>query len=118
MKKIAVIAGAGPRAHGRIRLLSVPTCQPLRVESDTQVDGISKTINYRGNRMAWAATGFSRNPTGVMNWWQAMLPVASDPETGGAPVKPHIQGQERDFTADSQPAAVPPRRGLKKTIRK
>ncbi len=103
MKKIAVIAGAGPAGlTAAFELLQRSDVQPLVFESDTQVGGISRTINYRGNRMDLGGHRFFSKSDWVMNWWQAMLPVASDPETDGAPMKLAYQGQARDFTADSQ----------------
>ena len=52
MEKIAVIAGAGPAGlTAAFELLQRSDVRPIVFESDGQVGGISKTINYRGNRM-------------------------------------------------------------------
>ena len=52
MEKVAVIAGAGPAGlTAAFELLQRSNVRPIVLESDTQVGGISRTINYRGNRM-------------------------------------------------------------------
>jgi len=51
-RRIAVIAGAGPA--GLTAALETATTfdiTPIVFEADAQVGGISKTVNYRGNRM-------------------------------------------------------------------
>jgi protoporphyrinogen oxidase len=45
-------------------------------ETDRQVGGISKTINYRGNRMDLGGHRFFSKSDWVMKWWQDLLPVA------------------------------------------
>jgi protoporphyrinogen oxidase len=99
MEKIAVIAGAGPAGlTAAFELLQRSDVRPIVFESDVQVGGISKTINYRGNRMDLGGHRFFSKSDWVMNWWQSLLPVAQDPGDGG-PVKLAYQGQERDFAA-------------------
>ena len=81
MSRVALIVGAGPAgltaAH---ELLERTDVRPLIVEADTQVGGISKTINYHGNRMDLGGHRFFSKSDWVMSWWQSMLPVAE----GGA----------------------------------
>ena len=51
-QRIAVIAGAGPAGlTAALELLRRSDITPIVFEADSQVGGISKTINYRGNRM-------------------------------------------------------------------
>ena len=50
-RQIALIAGAGPAGlTAALELLRRSNIQPVIIEADSQVGGISKTINYRGNR--------------------------------------------------------------------
>ena len=50
--KVAVIAGAGPAGlTAALEMLRRSDIMPLVFEADGQVGGISKTVNYRGNRM-------------------------------------------------------------------
>ncbi len=77
VKKIAVIAGAGPAGlTAALELLRRSDITPIVFEADTQVGGISKTINYRGNRMDLGGHRFFSKSDWVMRWWQEILPVA------------------------------------------
>lgn len=76
-KKIAVIAGAGPAGlTAALELLRRSDIAPIVIESDGQVGGISKTVNYRGNRMDLGGHRFFSKSDWVMQWWQEILPIA------------------------------------------
>jgi protoporphyrinogen oxidase len=94
MKRVAVIAGAGPAgltaAH---ELLQRSDVRPLVFETDSQVGGISRTVNYRGNRMDLGGHRFFSKSDWVMRWWQSILPVQSADTVNLA-----YQGQHRAFT--------------------
>jgi protoporphyrinogen oxidase len=76
-RKVAVIAGAGPAGlTAALELLRRSDILPLVFEADAQVGGISKTINYRGNRMDLGGHRFFSKSDWVMRWWQEILPVA------------------------------------------
>jgi protoporphyrinogen oxidase len=78
MKKIAVIAGAGPAGlTAALELLRRSDVTPIVFEADTQVGGISKTVNYRGNRMDLGGHRFFSKSDWVMRWWQEILPIAA-----------------------------------------
>ena len=95
MEKIAVIAGAGPAGlTAAFELLQRSNVRPIVVEADSQVGGISRTIDYRGNRMDLGGHRFFSKSDWVMNWWQAMLPVAAGE---GESFDLAYQGQHRDF---------------------
>src|SRR6185312_9122019 len=74
-------------------LLRRTDVRPVVLESDTQVGGISKTINYRGNRMDLGGHRFFSKSDWVMSWWQALLPTAGD----GQGLKLTYQGQSREL---------------------
>jgi protoporphyrinogen oxidase len=96
MKSTVVIAGAGPAGlTTAFELLQCSDMQPIVFESDAQVGGISKTINYRGNRMDLGGHRFFSKSDWVMNWWQAMLPIANGAHIGESQVRLAYQGQER-----------------------
>src|SRR3954464_10705328 len=97
MEKIAVIAGAGPAGlTAAFELLRRSGVRPVVFESDSQVGGISKTINYRGNRMDLGGHRFFSKSDWVMNWWQNLLPVADGEDAGELALA--YQGQKRAFT--------------------
>jgi protoporphyrinogen oxidase len=104
MQKTAVIMGGGPAgltaAH---ELQQRSDVRPIVFEADTQVGGISKTINYRGNRMDLGGHRFFSKSDWVMQWWQAMLPVEGA-QSLGSPVELAYQGKRTGL----QPAPIAP----------
>lgn len=100
-QKIAVIAGAGPAGlTAALELLRRSDTRPIVIEADTQVGGISKTINYRGNRMDLGGHRFFSKSDWVMRWWQEILPVSEDPTESSRALRIHYQGQSRDLTPE------------------
>ncbi len=97
-REIVVIAGAGPAGlTAALELLRRSDLQPIVLDYDSQVGGISKTIEYRGNRMDLGGHRFFSKSDWVMRWWQSILPVASDP---GEPLRIAYQSAAREFTPD------------------
>jgi protoporphyrinogen oxidase len=94
--KIAVIAGAGPAGlTAALELLRRSNITPIVF--DAQVGGISKTINYRGNRMDLGGHRFFSKSDWVMRWWQEILPVAEGQTQGSSALRIHYQGQAREL---------------------
>ena len=82
MSRTAVIVGAGPAGlTAAFELQRSSDVRPLVFEMGEQVGGISRTINYRGNRMDLGGHRFFSKSDWVMNWWQSMLPVAATERT-------------------------------------
>jgi protoporphyrinogen oxidase len=101
MKKTAVIAGAGPAGlTAALELLRRSDITPIVFEADTQVGGISKTINYRGNRMDLGGHRFFSKSDWVMRWWQDILPVAQGQTGPEAALRINYQGQTHTWTPD------------------
>src|SRR6266436_4501416 len=99
--KIAVIAGAGPAGlTAALELLRRSDITPIVIEADNQVGGISKTINYRGNRMDLGGHRFFSKSDWVMRWWQEILPVADGETEQTGALRIHYQGQSRDLTPE------------------
>ena len=97
--KVALIAGAGPAGlTAALELLRRSDITPLVFEADTQVGGISKTVNYRGNRMDLGGHRFFSKSDWVMRWWQEILPVAQGELDPGAAVPISYQQQSREFS--------------------
>ena len=96
MRRVAVIAGAGPAGlTSAYELLKRADVRPVIFELDDQVGGISKTINYRGNRMDIGGHRFFSKSDWVMAWWQSMLPLDNGGKAGETSVRLTYQGQER-----------------------
>jgi protoporphyrinogen oxidase len=110
MKKIAVIAGAGPAGlTAAYELLQRSDITPIVFEADTQVGGISKTINYRGNRMDLGGHRFFSKSDWVMHWWQNILPVSPDDLARFPETQLQYQGKQRAFSGTTQSIEHPDR---------
>ena len=104
--KIAVIAGAGPAGlTAALELLRRSDFTPIVIEADTQVGGISKTINYLGNRMDLGGHRFFSKSDWVMRWWQEILPIAAGQTESARATRIHYQGQSRDLTSRERASA-------------
>jgi protoporphyrinogen oxidase len=98
-QKTAVIAGAGPAGlTAALELLRRSDITPIVIEADAQVGGISKTINFRGNRMDLGGHRFFSKSDWVMRWWQEILPIAEGHAEAPRPLQIHYRGQSRDLT--------------------
>ena len=90
--KIAVIIGAGPAGlTAAYELTQRSDITPLVFDLDSQVGGISKTVEYRGNRMDIGGHRFFSKSDWVMQWWQSILPVRA--EASGEAVEISYQNQ-------------------------
>jgi protoporphyrinogen oxidase len=108
LSRTAVIVGAGPAGlTAAFELQRSSDIRPLVFEADHQVGGISRTINYRGNRMDLGGHRFFSKSDWVMDWWQEMLPLAADAAAAAADMQLTYQGASRRFTPAANPAADP-----------
>ena len=107
MSGVVAIAGAGPAGlTAALELLrradagahQSQELRPVVFETDAQVGGISRTINYRGNRMDLGGHRFFSKSDWVMNWWQSILPVADDTDLNGSPLRLAYQGKSRTLS--------------------
>src|ERR1700722_2931219 len=104
--KIAIIAGAGPAGlTAALELLRRTDITPIVIEADGQVGGISKTINYRGNRMDLGGHRFFSKSDWVMRWWQEILPVADGETQPTGTLRIHYQGQSHELTPERKAPA-------------
>ncbi len=89
MKKIVLIAGAGPAGlTAALELLRHSDYTPILFEALDDVGGISRTINYKGNRMDIGGHRFFSKSDWVMNWWREIMPVAPIKDADGLSVIP------------------------------
>lgn len=77
--KSAIIIGAGPAGLTvALELLRRTNIKPIILEADDCVGGISRTVNYRGNRIDIGGHRFFSKSDWVMNWWKEILPIQSE----------------------------------------
>jgi protoporphyrinogen oxidase len=75
-QKIAIIIGAGPAGlTAALELLRHTSIKPIVLEASDDVGGISKTVNYKGNRMDIGGHRFFSKSDTVMRWWLDLFPV-------------------------------------------
>ncbi len=99
-KKYAVIIGAGPAGlTAAYELLKHTDIIPLVYEKSGDIGGISKTVNYKGNRIDIGGHRFFSKSDRVMEWWTEIMPIAESP-MGESVVNIHYHGSERSIVAD------------------
>lgn len=75
-QKTAIIIGAGPAGlTAAFELLTKSDVKPIVFEMSGDIGGISKTVNYKGNRMDIGGHRFFSKSDRVMDWWQTILPL-------------------------------------------
>jgi protoporphyrinogen oxidase len=100
--KVAVIAGAGPAGlTAALELLRRSDVSPMVFEADGQVGGISKTVNFRGNRMDLGGHRFFSKSDWVMRWWQNILPVAEGHTDSNDALRITYQQKTHDLMPDA-----------------
>lgn len=80
VKKIAIIIGAGPAGlTAAYELLKKTGIKPIIFEETEHIGGISKTINYKGNRIDIGGHRFFSKSTEIMKWWDNIFPIQTAP---------------------------------------
>ena len=104
--KTAIIIGAGPAGlTAAYELLTRTDIKPIVIEMSDSLGGISRTVNYKGNRIDIGGHRFFSKSDRVMNWWFQHLPMEAEP--GGSSVRISYQGQSRNVPggeATAEPA--------------
>ncbi|MCL2144120.1 MAG: NAD(P)/FAD-dependent oxidoreductase [Endomicrobia bacterium] len=78
--KQAIIIGAGPAGlTAAYELLMKTDIKPVVIESSNEIGGISKTFNYKNNRMDMGGHRFFSKSDKVMKWWLDIMPPQTSP---------------------------------------
>ncbi len=73
-----MIIGAGPAGlTAALELARRSDIRPIVLEALNDVGGISRTIEFKGNRMDLGGHRFFSKSDWVMDWWQALMPTAA-----------------------------------------
>lgn len=82
MQKTAIIIGAGPAGlTAALELLRHTDIKPIIFEASGDIGGISKTINYKGNRIDIGGHRFFSKSKQVMDWWFEIMPLQGKPSS-------------------------------------
>ena len=72
----AIIIGAGPAGlTAAFELLERTGIVPIVLEAEDYVGGISRTANYKGNRIDIGGHRFFSKSDRVMEWWLRRMPI-------------------------------------------
>jgi protoporphyrinogen oxidase len=105
VQKRAIIIGAGPAGlTAAYELLKRTDILPVILEKSDDIGGISKTINYKGNRMDIGGHRFFSKSDRVMNWWMNILPPQQE---AGSSFTINYQNKSRDVSSNGIPSADP-----------
>lgn len=79
-KKTAIIIGAGPAGlTAAYELLKTSDIKPVILEATDAIGGISKTVEYHGNRIDIGGHRFFSKNNDVVNLWNEILPTQGAP---------------------------------------
>lgn len=97
-QKKAIIIGAGPAGlTAAYELLSRTDIIPIILEKSGEIGGISRTINYKGNRMDMGPHRFFSKSDRVMDWWLKIMPLEEDTDKE---IKISYQNKTRGLSFD------------------
>jgi protoporphyrinogen oxidase len=95
-RKKAIIVGAGPAGlTAAFELLTRTDIEPVILERSDYLGGISRTVNYKGNRIDIGGHRFFSKSDRVMQWWLNILPMEA------------IAGPSADITYQRKTTTVP-----------
>ncbi len=77
-----VIIGAGPAGLTAAYELCKKGYAPIVLEESSEMGGISRTVNYKGNRMDIGGHRFFSKSDTVMQWWKQFIPVQENMGSG------------------------------------
>jgi uncharacterized protein with NAD-binding domain and iron-sulfur cluster len=100
----AVIIGAGPAGlTAALELLRRTKIRPIVLEATDTIGGLSRTVQYKGNRMDIGGHRFFSKSDRVMQWWLDLMPLESDPktETGAQQLSIRYHGEQRNLAASA-----------------
>jgi len=98
-QKRAVIIGAGPAGlTAAYELLTRTQIKPIVLEKSDCMGGISRTVNYKGNRIDIGGHRFFSKSDRVMEWWLRMIPLQAI-ENSSATIKYHRMERAVDSSA-------------------
>ncbi len=87
--KKVIIIGAGPAGlTAAYEFLTRTSIKAIVLEQSESMGGISRTVNFKGNRIDIGGHRFFSKSQRVMEWWLKMLPLEAS-ENGPATIRYH-----------------------------
>lgn len=81
--EIAIIIGAGPAGlTAAFELLTRTNIRPIVLEKSSYLGGISRTVQYNGNRIDIGGHRFFSKSDRVMDWWLQHMPIENHSARG------------------------------------
>ena len=112
MKKRAVIIGAGPAGlTAGLELLRRSDIEPIILEASEEIGGISRTIEYKGNRMDIGGHRFFSKSDRVMQWWIDLMPPEMEGNDAESQQEISYQGKRRVVAVPARLPEEPVLRG-------
>ncbi|WP_212523400.1 NAD(P)/FAD-dependent oxidoreductase [Actibacterium sp. MT2.3-13A] len=98
--RVAIIIGAGPAGlTAAYELATRSDIRPILFEAGDQVGGISKTVNYKGNRIDIGGHRFFSKSRRVMDWWLNILPLEAGAAAPGEAIALSYHNRRHDLSA-------------------
>ena len=102
-EKTALIIGAGPAGlTAAYELLKNSDIKPIIVEMSSDIGGISKTVNYKGNRIDIGGHRFFSRSGRIMDWWQNIMPLQGKPAIDDILLNRELPIEPRNTGADPE----------------
>ncbi len=99
MAKTAILIGAGPAGlTAASELLRRTDVNPIVLEKSQYIGGISRTVNYKGNRIDIGGHRFFSKSDRVMQWWLDVMPVE---KSAAGEAQLGYRGKRRTMSAGS-----------------
>src|SRR3712207_1199849 len=99
-QKRALIIGAGPAGlTAAFEFIRRSRIVPIVLEQSGYMGGISRTVNYKGNRMDIGGHRFFSKSDRVMNWWLDVMPAQA---AQSSTHKITYRNQHRSLSGDAQ----------------
>src|SRR5210317_2006185 len=99
--KTALVFGAGPAGLTvAYELLKKTDYLPIIFEASDEIGGISKTVNYKGNRIDIGGHRFFSKSDRVMQWWQNILSIHENNSDKDSNKLTDVKDAEKEFKPD------------------
>ncbi len=106
-QETAIVIGAGPAGlTAAYELLARTEIKPIVLEKSDYMGGISRTVNYKGNRIDLGGHRFFSKSDRVMEWWLRMLPLQSSDNSPAAIQYHRMQRTVAPSASGPEPAAA------------